>query len=133
MDRRRRGNRPYLTAPTPAVVRQVGNCKRGRQLSAPAESDAGARCTGALWRDQTPPNGPSTKGFRPPGAPYNARIPGFAPFGYLHAVQQVAASNRPFKVGSQKLPIPGRPNRSNPRQFVISRILAQSRNLGLRI
>jgi hypothetical protein len=44
----------------------------------------------------------------------------------LRCSQQVAASDRPFRVGILKPPIPGRAKRSSLRQLAVSRILAQS-------
>jgi hypothetical protein len=80
IDRRRRWKSPVaVCADESAVVRQIGERKRGRQLSAPTQSDVVKPRTGALGEGQTAVNMPSNKGLRPPAALHNPCIPVFIP------------------------------------------------------
>ena len=81
---------------------------------------------GALREGQNTPNIRSNKGLHPPVAPYNPRIPSIQASERLRCSQQVAASDRRFRIGILKPPIPGRAKRSSLRQLAVSRILAQS-------
>ena len=75
---------------------------------------------------QTAPNIPSNKGLHPPAAPVQSPNSSIQASQRLRCSQQVAASDRPFRVGILKPPIPGRAKRSSLRQLAVSRILAQS-------
>jgi hypothetical protein len=71
---------PFPYMPTTAVVRHIGERKRGRQLSAPTQSDWCEASNGMLGEGEAAPNMSSNKGLRPPVAPCNPRIPVCKPF-----------------------------------------------------
>jgi len=111
--------------PATAVVRHIGEGKRGRQLSAPTQSDAMNPRTGALRIGQTAPNIPSNKGLRQSAARYNPRIPGptlleIALFSAGSDLRSAVQRRNP------KPPIPGMAKRPSLRHLEVSRILAQS-------